>query len=168
MPEDLNALDRELSELLAVDPSPEFAARVRTRIDQQPAAPFAWRWWLGAALVSAAVIAIAVAASVRRTPAVQLPAPVHADIYLPPIEHPAPPVRRPVEESVHRASHDRTHERVAVTEVLIDPSLAAAVRRLTTDQRVLPEVPAEPSLSPVVVEPLKVADIADAKEGSRW
>jgi hypothetical protein len=162
MPEDLNALDRELSELLAVEPSPEFAARVRARIEQQPVAPFAWRWWLGAAVVSAAAIAIAVAAGGRRTPVVQPAVPARQDVRLPPIVRPAPPVMPPRDDSRRRRVPGRTHERIAVAEVLIDPSLAAAVRRLTTDQRVLPEVPPEPSLAPVVVEPLKVPDISDS------
>jgi hypothetical protein len=62
-----------------------------------------------------------------------------------------------------------TARRDSTSEVLIDPSLAAAVRRLTTEQRVLPEMPPEPSLTPVVVEPLKVPDIADSasKQGDR-
>jgi hypothetical protein len=168
MPEDLNALDRELSELLAVEPSPEFAARVRTRIEQQPAASFAWRWWLGAAVVGAAAIAIAVAAGARRTPVVQPAVPVHQDVRLPPIVRPDPPVMPPPDDSPRRSGPGRRHERIAVAEVLIDPSLAAAVRRLTTEQRVLPEVPPAPSLTPVVVEPLKVPDISDSgtKQGS--
>ena len=47
MPEHLNALDRELSELLAVEPSPEFAAKVRTRIEREPVSTFSWRYWAG-------------------------------------------------------------------------------------------------------------------------
>ena len=46
-------------------------------------------------------------------------------------------------------------------QILIDPSLAAAIRRLASEQPALPEVPPEPSLTPVVVEPLKVPEIGE-------
>jgi hypothetical protein len=168
MSEDLSALDRELSELLAVEPSPAFAASVRARIEQQPAPTFAWRWWVGAALASAAAVTIAVAVSVLRTPTVQLAVVAHPDVYLP-APHPTvqPPVATVSLPHVAPARHAERHERAP--EVLVDPALAAAVRRLTTEQRVLPERPPEPSLTPVVVEPLKVPDIADSasKQGDR-
>jgi hypothetical protein len=48
-PDDLpndSTLERELETIVAVDPSPEFLARVRTRIAQEPA-PSSWRWSLG-------------------------------------------------------------------------------------------------------------------------
>jgi hypothetical protein len=56
------SLDRELESLLAVEPSPEFLARVRTRVAEEPE-PGGWRlpWMLGAA---GAAVAIAVAVMV--------------------------------------------------------------------------------------------------------
>jgi hypothetical protein len=39
-----SALEREIESALAADPSPEFLARVRTRIASEPA-PAAWAWW---------------------------------------------------------------------------------------------------------------------------
>jgi hypothetical protein len=70
-----DALDRELERALAVDPSPEFAARVRTRIANEPArSPWraSWMFALGAAAVSVvAVIVVQLnrgAASVADTP----------------------------------------------------------------------------------------------------
>ena len=51
------SLDREIESLLAVDPSPEFVARVRTRVAQEPW-PGSWRmsWMFAAAGVVAVVI----------------------------------------------------------------------------------------------------------------
>jgi len=54
------ALEREIESLLAVDPSPEFVARVRTRIAQEPA-PTAWRWsWSFVLAGAAAAVVLAV------------------------------------------------------------------------------------------------------------
>lgn len=58
-PSDATPIDRALSELLSVEPSPEFAAGVRRRIQAERAsrpAPFAW--WIG--LASAAALALVV------------------------------------------------------------------------------------------------------------
>ena len=42
-------IDQEIRDALKVEPSPEFLARVRTRIANEPA-PSAWRWsWTFAA-----------------------------------------------------------------------------------------------------------------------
>ena len=169
MPEDLNALDRELSELLKVQPSPEFAAKVRVRIEQQPTPSFAWRWWAASAIVAAAVLVIAVAADLRRTAPVPPAIQARADVNLP---SPALQLPRAIETapgvSPRAAMVDAPDARTE-PETLVDPSLAAAVRRLTSDQRVLPEMPVEASLDAVVVEPLKVPEIADsgAKQGDR-
>lgn len=56
--------DREIEALLAVDPSPEFLARVRVRVAAEPE-PGRWRfgWWslaAGAAAVGAILVAVAV------------------------------------------------------------------------------------------------------------
>lgn len=47
-------IDEEIRAALEVDPSPEFVARVRTRIARE-AAPSAWRWSWGVAIASALV-----------------------------------------------------------------------------------------------------------------
>jgi hypothetical protein len=55
-----DALDRELERALAVDPSPEFVARVRTRIANEPARS-PWRAsWMFAVSAAAAVVVTAV------------------------------------------------------------------------------------------------------------
>jgi hypothetical protein len=50
-------LDREVAALLAVEPSPEFLARVRTRVAEEPE-PAGWRlaWMFGAAATVATVV----------------------------------------------------------------------------------------------------------------
>jgi hypothetical protein len=158
----MSAVDRELSQLLAVEPSPEFAARVRTRIEQQPARRFAWWPWAGASLAAAAVIVAAVVIGAQTAPAVVAPASVPADIHLSSGEvalQPRTPVHAiPVVTPVARAQRAVRSEG---PEIVIDPSLAAAIRRLASEQPLLPEVPREPSLDPVVVEPLIVPEIGE-------
>ena len=64
-----DALDREIEHLLAVDPSPEFLAKVRARLDAEPA-PAAWRFrWrpVAAGATAVAVLVLAVVVS-RPTP----------------------------------------------------------------------------------------------------
>jgi hypothetical protein len=165
--EDLQALDRELSQLLAVEPSPEFATKVRLRIQQEPARGLGWQWWAMGTVGAAAIVAIALAAATREL--VQPPAGVHADVSLP-----APRVDEPRRQAPAHPVRDRTvrtpnHADAPQFEIVIDPALAAAVRRLAAEPPHLPEVPPQPSLDPVVVEPLKLPDIADAgtKQGDR-
>ena len=56
-------LDRDLEALLAVEPSPEFVARVRTRIAEEPApSPWRWSWSWSFALAGAAAVVLAVVA----------------------------------------------------------------------------------------------------------
>jgi hypothetical protein len=58
------AIDREVRAALAVDPSPEFLARVRTEIAAQPPAVTTWLTWKhAAAAVLAAIVAAAVVIS---------------------------------------------------------------------------------------------------------
>jgi len=55
------SLDREIESLLAVEPSPEFLARVRARVAEEPA-PGRWRTWMlvvpGAAVVAFALLIV--------------------------------------------------------------------------------------------------------------
>lgn len=60
-----DALDREIEQLLAVDPSPEFLATVRARLDAEPA-PAAWRFrWrpVAAGATALAVLVLTVVVS---------------------------------------------------------------------------------------------------------
>jgi hypothetical protein len=62
------SLDREIESILAVEPSPEFLARVRTRVAEEPG-PSAWRWrWTFAfAGVAVAMIVAVVVWQARQT-----------------------------------------------------------------------------------------------------
>jgi hypothetical protein len=168
--EDLRDLDRELSQLAAVQPSPEFAAKVRARIQQQPVSAFAWPRWTMASVAVAATIAIAIVTvmTVRKPPVpvlgdAGLQAGRATDVHLPYQVHPAPheQTSTPVQDRVDRVRHVVRSERPVEPEVLIDPAVGRAVRRLAMERPLLPEVPPEPSLAPVVVEPLRMPDIPD-------
>ena len=166
--DELRGIDREISQLLAVAPSPDFAAKVRVRIAAQPVARGAWRFWMMAAIPAAAVMLWLVATADHRAGDVQPSPAVHADVTLP-VGH---NVQLPIKLAPDRVpNHERSPGRMqpAGPEILIDPSLAAAIRRLAAEQPTLPEVPPEASLDPVVVEPLKVPDISDGgtKQGDR-
>ena len=69
----MDALDRDLSAALAVDPSPEFLARVRERIAREPEPRF-WRMprllLAGAALSAVVAVAVSVGRVDDRVPAV--------------------------------------------------------------------------------------------------
>jgi hypothetical protein len=67
----MDALDRALAGALAVDPSPEYLARVRARIAHEPA-PSSWRMArraLGGGAVAAVIVVAVAVARVDRTPA---------------------------------------------------------------------------------------------------
>ena len=57
------ALDRELQAMLGVGPSADFAARVRTRIADEPARSRSWfgAWWFAVPAAALAVVAIVAA-----------------------------------------------------------------------------------------------------------
>jgi hypothetical protein len=54
-----DALERDIARALAVDPAPDFVARVRTRIANEPA-PSAWRFSLAPCFAGGAVVAVAI------------------------------------------------------------------------------------------------------------
>jgi hypothetical protein len=66
-----SAIEREIAQALAVEPSPEFLARVRMRVASEPPPRRAWATWMplmvGATAIAAAVL-IAVIAPWRRAP----------------------------------------------------------------------------------------------------
>jgi hypothetical protein len=124
----VDQIDRELASILSVDPSPEFRARVRERIESEPAPKPWYRQWrlVGAGVAAVSVlIAIAVEGVNRRQhdspawigmviPAPEVPAAVDASTPVPRI--PAPPVHR-------------TRRRTEF-EVLVAPSEARGLRQL--------------------------------------
>jgi hypothetical protein len=79
---DDQSLNRELDAAVNVDPSPEFLARVRTRIAAEPA-PSRWRpSWLMVPVAATAVVLLAVLAG-ERTPYSEPAAPVAASLPAP-------------------------------------------------------------------------------------
>ena len=117
------ALDRELQSILAVDPSPEFVARVRTRIASEPQRSAAWSMWMFAA-AAAAVVAIAVVVS-RGVPREGAAAskPLASRVLTPMAFVVSDINRRPM------LSHALPGQR-APDEILVDPREAAAIRAL--------------------------------------
>ena len=65
---DLDAFDRDLQALLRVEPSPDFMAGVRARIEQAPPARSAW-WWLAPALAAGVAALLLARAATRTAPA---------------------------------------------------------------------------------------------------
>jgi hypothetical protein len=65
------AIDREIQDLLAIDPAPEFTARVRARIEDE-AESKPWFTWSRVAVAAGSVAALAVAA-VMSVPSTQTP-----------------------------------------------------------------------------------------------
>lgn len=59
-------LNREIQALFAVDPSPDFPARVRTRVAGEPEPSVWWMTWRFAAVCAAAAAAVAIAIAVAR------------------------------------------------------------------------------------------------------
>jgi len=129
------AAEADLSRLLSVEPSADFAARVRARINESHEPRREWWGWAGLALAAAAVLVVVLtsrtgpgSSNVASTPAAG-----HPDVVLNPapsripdapvaVVVPSPHVTpRPL---VQPARH------VEEPEVLIDPSVAAAIRRL--------------------------------------
>ena len=82
-------IDEEIRDALKIEPSPDFLARVRTRIASEPA-PSAWRWSWTVAAAGAMAIAVVIAAVVTR------PGPSRA----------GPPSRRPSGLSSLRRNRD--------------------------------------------------------------
>jgi hypothetical protein len=170
--------EADLDRLLSLEPSPEFAARVLARI-KAPHAARGWRagWasWAGWALASAAALVLVAALTLRsgssvRDAAVTSPQPVHRDIALS-----GPTSDKGGAGSEPEAGHPvvgslkTVPPRLDEPEVVIDPSLADAIRRLAVSTRdvMLDGTTSDGSLQPasdvplssVVVEPLTVPEL---------
>ena len=164
------AAEADLDRLLALEPSPDFAARVLARISAGHAAR-GWRaGWAGVALASAATLIIAftlLRGSGARDSDVNAPKPLHADVVL---RSPASDVHVRVSPVITPSIRPRpAGPRIGDPEVLIDRSLADAIHRLavstrnmTLDDGAPDDRPRPASESPapsVVVEPLTVPEL---------
>lgn len=180
---DDQALGREIEEALAVDPSPEFLARVRTRIGSETMSLARGRaWWLvGAGALAIAVVAAVIVGRLEREPAseqvIAMPA-----VESPPTAAPAkrsmsPPARTvvtPEQAAGRRRGPVQLAARITESEVLVAPGEATALRLLVAtirEGRIDPSVldrravaaplesaPLEPldeiAIQPLAIEPL--------------
>jgi hypothetical protein len=148
-------IDEQIREALDVDPSPEFLARVRTRIASEPA-PSAWRssWTVAAVGALAAALVIAVVVSRTSTGATQPFRPAadnagsrpgtaegdtkrSADAFaLHPGSHTAPAVARQKPRATPMVPGlSRTISASIEPEILIDPREGIALQRLLAGVR---------------------------------
>jgi hypothetical protein len=135
------SLDREIASMLASEPSPEFLARVRTRVAEE-SAPRAWQWsWVFAcATAMAAVIGTVVVWQSREpvpVPSVAVAEPAIADVIEPPV---APSevqaVRRPsVQPRVFRAVATTDRIDLSVPEVMVAENEAKTFAALVASLR---------------------------------
>ncbi|HUL72233.1 MAG TPA: hypothetical protein VLT86_03980 [Vicinamibacterales bacterium] len=124
-----------LEAALAVEPSPEFAARVRARVSKESARRRAWPAWAAVGLATAAVVVLTVAAWPRRSPiaaqvtATRTPEPAASSSRMSPIAAPAPaPDRQIVKAATSRIA--RALRQHPAPEVLVPPGQAEALRTL--------------------------------------
>jgi hypothetical protein len=185
------SLDREIESVLAVEPSPEFVARVRARVAEEPE-PGQWRVsWMFAAAGAVAVAIVAVLAWPSREPAspgdtrVQSPSGAKAiDMATPRASLTGPQPQRPRAATARviavAASPDRAIDIdlpevvIAENEVRTFASLVASLRQSRFDAAVPaapnPDTPLEikelPPVEPLEIEPI-VRVAALQPEGER-
>ena len=164
--------DRELEALLAVEPSPEFLARVRASIAEAPIAPRIPRFLptLGAVTAVAALVTVALipvsrsGAPVRRPSAIPAVSPAAAQVEVPEVTSAAEPTRpRPVSRPAVAPLTPRASD---FPEVLVSPDVlrnfnevvaSAAARRFEISpegmqallDNTIPEMAIAPANSPV-------------------
>ena len=166
------AAEADLNRLLSIEPSPEFAARVRARISEPQAARGWGAGWLGLALASVAALIIAVGDPVgwrvpKSPPIPVQPAVTSAGRGLKTAPIPLETAGTSVRRGLKTAPGPVGRNRAASPEVLIDPLLAQAIQRLANSRRTIPLEEPEASLPPisdasvpsVVVEPLTVPEL---------
>jgi hypothetical protein len=155
------ALEREIERTLAVNPSPEFVARVRTRIAEEPSrAPRGLGWLLAgvtAAAVTAGVVTLVMLRSDRRVGSEtgQLASrSINPPVAVPP-RSPGLERERRTTHLERRTSNDAprtTHLERQVSEPLFDRHETVALQRLIAGVR-----DARLDLSPLLKEPMPAA-----------
>jgi hypothetical protein len=129
------AAEADLSRLLSVEPSVDFAARVRARISESHEPRRQWWGWAALAVASAAVLVLVLIGrtGVGSSNVASTPAAGHPDVVLKPASSRIPDapvaVVVPSPHVIPRPLVQPTRH-VEEPEVLIDPSVAAAIRRL--------------------------------------
>lgn len=175
-------IDQELQAALDVEPSPEFAARVRQALAGGPP-PRAWRAWGLLPAAGAAVAAAALAVSISR-PANDRPdqVPLLPSRSLSPIDAPAAlgsramvsddSERRVLARGTGLGAAAGSHTAVARPEggagILIDAREARALRRLMAGSPLNLETPYEgPALSAIEIAPISIEPLPAGGEGAR-
>jgi hypothetical protein len=140
----VSAAEADLHQLLSIEPSPEFAARVRSRVRENRDAP-SRRWgWIGLALVSTAAAALVVTAIVRtgHAPSGSLERTEIArrdDIVLRPpaavIDYPASSPSSTSRVEISRPSARVAERADSRPEIVIDPAMTDAIRRMSMSIR---------------------------------
>jgi hypothetical protein len=179
-------LKHEIEQLLHVEPSPQFAARVRTRVAQSRKPSPVWiRWSVGAAAVTFVAVVVAFVFPDARETVVAPPAEI--TVKTPAKELEQSPVRAPDRAVSIRKSAKPSTPTTAEPEVLVDPREIAAFRRFVVgedEERIdlqklleLREAAGKttpvaeialnplPGLDPIVIEPVSFA--APKIEGER-
>jgi len=168
----LGALDAELSAAIAIDPSPQFAPRVRAAIEATAVASprHRWFWWGGLAATATAAAIVASWPSIDR-----VPSPSAAVVSAPRLEERQSPVERvvPPLQPVERANssgpvHVKTQPPRNEPEIIVSSEQRIAVERYVTMFRagsletsalaVSPQaeltLPSELVVAPLEVEPI--------------
>jgi hypothetical protein len=167
----MDDVDREIESLVAVDPSPEFLARVRTRVAEEPGqSAVRWSWTLGLTAVTVALIATFVWQSDQDAPssAVEVKLPQVAATMSPP----APVViqiERP--RASRRAGRTQEQETANLTPVIsaddvraFDMLLSAidGGRFVLNDEMPISALSASTlAIAPITIEPVPVPEPLD-------
>lgn len=181
-----SALDRELTETLRIDPSPEFLARVRTRVAAEPARP-AWRLVvepLAPFAIAGIVLALVVPKLMRDTP-VPISHPPRVATVTPDVPRAVAPVVKG-SEAVRRTAFAPRVEAENTTPLRLSPVLVAEDERRAFElfvaavgQGHVPEAAIEPavdvrreaadlSIAPLVIPPLPPIARAGQEGEGQW
>ena len=134
------AAEADLQQLLSIDPSPEFAARVRSRIDENRQSRASNRWgWIGLAVAAAATVILVAALRTDQSSPTTQPVEIadRADMTLkvPPVEHNPSPLPTAPHQVATRRGSTPTAAPPASPEVIIDPAMTDAIRRMAMSLR---------------------------------
>ncbi|HEU4935064.1 MAG TPA: hypothetical protein VFT39_01340 [Vicinamibacterales bacterium] len=167
------AAEADLQQLLSIEPSPEFTAKVRARIDDNRESRAWKRWgWIGLAVATAAAVILAVALRPEHTaaphggvanarPDDNLRAPSRTD------DTTAPAPKTTLHPVARHRSPARAAEPGPNPEIIIDPAMTDAIRRMAIALRnTSPDVSVAESLHVEEGDPaaLKVAEPLDVPE----
>jgi hypothetical protein len=167
-------IDQQLQQALDVDPSPEFFARVRRRIADEPSPRSLFALWPTAMIAvgaAAVVLAVLIIRSQPHTPPAGGYPIILASRQLA-AEAPAVAVRAPARRTTARsAPRARVVASTEASEVLISTAESRAIRALIAgvrdgriDPRSLPPDPQPPSdiiIPPIVVAPIPASSIGE-------